>query len=207
MKRTCSCLMLVYLTVVMGCASSNQTSTENDLKLVNTLLDMAEANNCHDLERELSFYTDDAKFEIVGEGGFVIEGKEELRKLFARDALLNCRLTLTDFHIQSEMVIAHRGKEQNDFFTAIGLDTIYYYKIRDTFRDGLIQEVRAELSPESIKALENRGNAFHEWVTKNNHPDELRILEKIEKGEITPANKDKCLELIRQWQQAIKGAV
>ena len=29
----------------------------------------------------------------------------------------------------------------------------------------------------------------------------------IEKGEIIPANKDKCLELIRKWQQAIKGAV
>jgi hypothetical protein len=195
------------LVVMMGCASSDINPTERDLKLVNTLLDMAEASNCHDLERELSFYTDDAKFEIVGEGGFIIEGKEELHKLFARDALLNCRLTLTDFHIQSKTVITHRVKEQNDFFAAIGLDAIYYGKIRETFRGGLIHEVRAELSPESIKALENQGNAFHEWITKNNNPDELRTLEKIEKGEITPANKDKCLGLIRQWQQAIKGAV
>ena len=155
----------------------------------------------------MSFYTDDAKFEIVGEGGFVIEGKEELRKLFARDALLNCRLTLTDFHIQSKTVITHRGKEQHDLFAAMGLDAIYYDKIQETFRHGLIQEVRAELSQESIKALNNRGNTFHEWVTRNNNPDELRILEKIEKGEITPANKDKCLGLLRQWQQAIKGSV
>ena len=205
MKRTCRCLTLMCLVVMMGCASSNTIPTEKDLKLVNALLDMAEANNCHDLERELSFYTDDVRFEVVG--GFVKEGKEELREIFARDALLNCRLTLTDFHIQSETVITHRGKEQNDFFAAMGLDAIYYYKIRDTFRDGLIQEVRAELSPESIQALEDRGNAFHEWVTQNNHPDELRTLEKIEKGEITPANKDKCLGLIRQWQQAIKGSV
>ncbi|MBN1974629.1 MAG: nuclear transport factor 2 family protein [Sedimentisphaerales bacterium] len=114
-----------------------------DQKLLNNLRDMQAAHNRHDLEAELSFYADDAQFEVVGRS--IITGKTKLRSLFTQDAQRNSRLTLTDFKVQGDTVVC-KGKEQNDHITEQGLDCIYFEECRFIFRDGLIQEVKTTLS-------------------------------------------------------------
>ena len=123
--------------------------------LINTLLAMVEAHNRHDLEAELSCYTDDAQFEIVGRKA--AKGKNALRSLFVDDAQRNSRLTLTDLTVQGNTVVG-RGKEQNDRFTELGMDCIYFDECRFTFRDGLICQVKSTISRDSDQNLHMRSS-------------------------------------------------
>jgi ketosteroid isomerase-like protein len=162
------------------------------------------AHNRHDLEQELSFYTDDVRFEVVGTGGFTKEGKEELRKFLERDILLNSQLifTITDCKLQGDTVICPL-KEQNELVTRLGLDAIYYEECRHTFRDGLIKEVKATISPASDEACKRQVNAFSEWVAEN-RPDEIETLKILQPEQAAPADITRLLNLLEQWQKVIK---
>jgi ketosteroid isomerase-like protein len=71
-----------------------------------------EAHNRHDIEAAMSFYTQDARFELVGE--WVKVGKETIRdELEEWDAATNNHLTFYDFQIGPEQVV-FRAIEQSD---------------------------------------------------------------------------------------------
>jgi len=166
--------------------------------LVDKLMGMVEAHNRHDWERELSFFTEDARFEMVG--AWVKEGKAELRKLFELDVLLGSQLTFTDFQVEADTVTC-KVEEQTELHTLLGLKAIYYEYSQTTFRDGLIEETRAKLSAESMAACDRQLATFLEWATQNraNALPELRV----GKGyDITAANVDKWLQLLREWQES-----
>jgi proline iminopeptidase len=219
MKRTGSCLMLVCLAVLSTCVASSQTPPApqdatappaaqagsgtvpaDDQKLIQTLLDMMAAHNRHDLERELSFYTDDARFEVVG--AWVKEGKEQLRELFTWDVVGNSRLTFTDFRVQDHTVTCH-VKEQSDTITGLGMDA-FEEDCRVTFRAGRIQETEVKISPAVLEALDRQCRAFLEWVGRT-RPQELEFAKTMILGEdARPADYPKFVELLDQWQQAQK---
>ena len=161
---------------------------------------MMRAANDHDLEQELSFYTDDARFEIVG--GFVKEGRQELRRLFERDALLNCRLTVTDFQVRGDTV-TFQAKEQNDMIAHLGLDSIEWEECRATFREGRIRDMTATISPASNEGLNRQLNAFSQWIAENRR-DESETLKVLQSDKATSAEVARLLELLHQWQQARK---
>ena len=130
-------------TVPSAAQDGSADVSAQDQKLLNIIRDMQAAHNNHNLEAELSFYTDDAQFEVVG--GSVITGKARLRSLFTQDAQRNSQLTLTDFKVQGNIVFC-KGKEQNDRITEQGLDCVYFEECRFTFRDGLIHELKSTMS-------------------------------------------------------------
>ena len=109
--------------------------------LVDRVKALQEAANSHNVEKLVSFYADDVRFEIVGTS-MVIEGKEKLRKPIEEQFILNVHLTFTDIKVNGNTATS-KVKEQNDMLKAAGIDALYYEYDQITFEDGLIIEERA----------------------------------------------------------------
>jgi ketosteroid isomerase-like protein len=98
------------------------------------------AVNDGEIEKNLSFFADDATF-IMGTS--VLRGKDALRKLFQRDAAQNCVLTVIDARTDGNTVTA-TVIERNDLMKAQGVDEAQHTAEID-FRDGLITQIRLKL--------------------------------------------------------------
>jgi len=160
---------------------------------------MVEAHNSHDVERELSFYTDDARYEMVG--AWVRQGKEELRRLLEKDAIFNSQIFLTDVEVAGDVVTC-QAKEQNDLFMTAGIDALDYEFWQFGFEDGLIKAVRAKHTKETTAAMKELTLSFRRWVSERRSQEsaDLRF-----EGGLTEENASKVLKLVREWREDMKG--
>ena len=121
--------LLSCMTILAGSCSPSLTSQVRA---------MEKAHNLHQLDKELSFYADDARFEI-GDGN-TVQGKDELRKLFTVDVLFNNSLAFSDISIVGNSVFC-TVEEKNDMWRALGVEKVYG-RCEIVFKNGLIQEIR-----------------------------------------------------------------
>lgn len=156
------------------------------------------AANGGDVEKLLSFYADDVRFELVGTP-MVIEGKEKLRKPIEEQFILNCHLTFTDTKMDGNTA-TYKVKEQNDMLKAAGIDALYYEYDKITFKDGLIKQERAKPAQESMKIMGEFRESFEKWASEK-HPEEWI---KLKDEGITEENVDKWLTITRRWREATK---
>ncbi len=98
------------------------------------------AVNDGEIEKNLSFFADDATFMI---GTSVLRGKDALRRLFLRDAARNCVLTVIDARTDGNTVTA-TVIERNDYLKARGVDE-GQHTVECDFRDGLITQIRLKI--------------------------------------------------------------
>jgi len=77
------------------------------------------AVNNDDVEKNLSFFTDDAVFEVFEEA--TLSGKNELRDLMESDAVNKARLTIIDMETEGNTVIAHLI-EKNEGQRLLGIE-------------------------------------------------------------------------------------
>jgi proline iminopeptidase len=159
---------------------------------------MEKAHNLHLLEEELSYYADDARFEMVG--FWIKEGKDNLRKLMEIDCLFNSRLTFTDIVIQGDTAICE-VEEDSDWLRALGIA-----KMRGDgrcelrYQDGRIQEIKATPSGQAVAQEEEAVRAFSAWADQN-HPEEVARLLNGKPFDLTPDNALDWLKLIQEWQK------
>lgn len=155
-----------------------------------------EAVNSHDIEKLLSFYADDVRFELVGTP-MVIEGKEKLRKPIEEQSILNCHLTFTDIVVDGNTV-TYKVKEQSDWLKAAGIDALYYEYDQITFEDGLITQEIAKPTQDSMKIMGQFQQSFEKWATEKRGQEWAEL-----KSEgITKENVSDWLAITQQWRES-----
>lgn len=164
-------------------------------KLDETIKAYQEARNSGDVEKVMSFFTEDIKYDMVGQ--WKITSKKSLRVRTEIDVVLNSRVIFTDIK-SSENKVTCKVEEQNDLLKVCGIDTLYYEFREFIFEDGLIKEVKTRVTQDGIDALRDIQMVFHRWAAENRKEEyeELRS-ERV-------VNKDifvKWLALMRQWRE------
>jgi len=135
---------------------------------VEQLVLLEDAHNSHDIERCLNIYTNDARFVLVD--GWVAEGKDKLRERFEWDFAMHGSLQFADYKVIKDTVLC-KVEERNDFFYLLGIDAVNYEYSKFIFEHGLIKEVQAKVSQQSIETIDNAMSEFMLWASSD------RILE------------------------------
>lgn len=164
--------------------------------LVDRVKAFEDAVNSHDIEKSMSFYADDVRFELIGTPMF-IEGKENLRKPIEEQFILNDHLTFTDIKVNGNTV-TYKVKEQNDMLKAAGIDAIYYEYDQLTFEDGLIKREKAKPTQESMKIMGQFQESFEKWASENRG----YLWDKLKSEGVTEENVGQWLAMARQWRKS-----
>ncbi|UCG93269.1 MAG: nuclear transport factor 2 family protein [candidate division WOR-3 bacterium] len=155
-----------------------------------------QAYNSHDVEKIMSFYADDIKFEVVG--FFVKEGTEEVRNLTEYDVTVNIQMSISNIKVNGDTA-TFTLIESNDWFRLAGVEELVYEPNRIVFRDGLIKEIRAEITPESVKAAGKAYQTIMQWASKE-HSEALAELTPGGIFSYTAETAKKWLELLKEWR-------
>ncbi len=166
--------------------------------LINKVKAFQEAINNHDIEKSMSFYADDVRFELLGTP-MVIEGRENLRKPIEEQFILNNHLTLTDIKADGNTVTC-KVKEQNDMLKAAGIDALHYDYNRLTFKDGLIKQEIAKPTQETLKIMAEFREPFEKWASEKR----TQQWAKLKSKGITKENVSEWLDITRQWREEMK---
>jgi ketosteroid isomerase-like protein len=165
-------------------------------KLGERVEEFLEAAKNNDVEKVMSFYADDARFEIVG-AEVAIEGKEALRRAVEREAILNARHTFTDIKVEGNTA-TFKATGQNDILKTAGIGALDYEYDRITFnKDGLIQQERAKPTQESMKCMGMFQESLEKWASEKRGPEWA----KLQAEDVTKENVSEWLALIREWRE------
>lgn len=172
--------------------------TDPDLRrLVEQVQAYLEAHNRHDVEAAMSFYTEDARFELVGE--WVKVGKETIRgELEEWDAATNNHLTFYDLKVGPDRAV-FKAIERNDWFHELGIEEFHYDSCTMVFRKGLIAEVKAHAAAESEKTFAQKWQAFLNWASEERSDALARLMP----GGVFTQRKESVptwLDLLREWR-------
>ncbi len=180
------CLLCLSLIVIISCSPK----PENRFKAY------VEAHNSHDIERIMSFYAEDARFEFVE--SWVREGKEEIRKQEEFDAALNSQLAFTDLKVEGDTVTG-TVTEKSDYYKLSGIDEVSYEYYAIIFKDGLIKEIKTELTIGSVIEINQVFQELLNWVRKEK---EKELEDLILEGEVvySAESAKKWLALLREWR-------
>jgi ketosteroid isomerase-like protein len=164
-----------------------------------TLTDRVEAfqkaANSGDVEKLLSFYADDVRFEIAGTP-MVVEGKEKLREAIEEQFILNCHLTFIDTKVDGNTA-TYKVKERNDWLKAMGVDALDYEYDQITFEDGLIKKEIAKPTQKSAEIMAEFRKTFEKWASEKQGQEWA----KLKSEGITKENVGRWLAIIRQWRE------
>jgi ketosteroid isomerase-like protein len=130
-----------------------------------------QAVNTDDVEKNLTFFTDDAVYEIaVPKFSGKFSGKDQLRNQMEWDVVNNARLTINDMKVEGNTVIV-KLTEKNEGWRLLGFE-LPSFTATYKFRGPLIEEVKLEFSPENAKLFAEKFKSFAEWASKE-HPQEF----------------------------------
>lgn len=158
----------------------------------------AQAYNSHDVEKIMSFYSDDIRFEAVG--FFVKEGKEDVQNLTEYDAAVNIHMTISNIKVRGDTA-TFTLIESNDWFRLAGIEELIYEPNRVVFQDGLIKEIRAEITPESAKTVGKAWQTIMQWASRE-RSEALAELMPGGKFMYTAESAQKWLKLLKDWREA-----
>lgn len=188
LKRSIFYFLILLLGVIApGCSSS----LENRVKAYE------QAHNNHDIEKVMSFYTNDITFEIVGT--WKKAGKEQVSELAEWDAATNSLMIISDIKVVKDTV-TFKLKEANDWFRLAGIEFMYYEPCRMVFVDGLIKELKAEVTQESSLAFQELWPSIYQWIYEERNEE---LSELISEGEFiyNSENAKKWVTLLKEWRE------
>jgi len=157
-----------------------------------------EAYNSGDVEKELSCFTEDIRFEVVEQ--YRVEGKKALRRLFETNAVLNSQIVLTDLKIDGNRITC-KIKEESDWITVSGIGVLDYEFCRFTFEKGLIKDVSLNYTQTSKQAVKEHIASFNKWAAEK-RSEEFNVLQRT--GLVTKDTVGTYLTLLREWREDIK---
>ncbi len=165
--------------------------------LENRVKTYEQAHNKHDVEKVMSLYTNDITFEIVGT--WKRAGNKQVRELAEWDAATNSHMIISDIKV-IEDTVTFKLKEGNDWFRLAGIEFMYYEPCKMIFQDGLIKEIKAEGTQESIMAFKEVWPSIYQWMSEERNEE---LSELISEGEFVynSENAQKWLSLLKEWQE------
>ncbi|MFA5251042.1 MAG: nuclear transport factor 2 family protein [Phycisphaerae bacterium] len=185
--------------LVMFCAALPVLLTTSCApSLAGRVKEFQKAANSGDVEKTMSFYANDVRFEVVGTP-MVIEGKEKLRKAIEEQFILNVHFTFTDIKADGNTV-TYKVKEQSDWLKAAGVDALYYEYDQIIFEDGLIKKETAKPTQKSAEIMGEFRKTFDKWASENRGQEWA----KLKSEGITKENVGEWLAMIRQWKESKK---
>lgn len=188
-KRNCGVHFSVLSILLLAALSCSP-------KPVNIVKSYQEAYNNHDLEGVLALYAEDVSFEVVGQ--IALQGKEQLQALTEYDFVLNIHMSCGPIKTKGDSVMC-RLTETNDWLKTAGIKRAHYLTTI-VVRNGLIQSVRAELTPETDQVFEMILEPLLKWASK--YKPEL-LAEMMPEGTFVynADNAKKSLSLLQEWKE------
>ncbi len=180
-------IILLLVGNILGCSPT----------LENRVKTYEQAHNKHDIEKVMSLYTNDITFEIVGT--WKRAGNKQVRELAEWDAATNSHMIISDIKV-IEDTVTFKLKEGNDWFRLAGIEFMYYEPCKMIFQDGLIKEIKAEGTQESIMAFKEVWPSIYQWMSEERNEE---LSELISEGEFVynSENAQKWLSLLKEWQE------
>lgn len=155
--------VIVASLFLIGCSSGHQ-------ELVKIYED---AHNRHDIEKIMSLYNDDIRFEIVG--SFTKTGKEQVYGLAEWDSVTNSQMSISNVISRNDTVF-FKLQEGNDWFRLIGLEYEYYDPCWFIIKNGKISELRAEITEESRSEFNQAWPEVLQWLLAERQSDLSNLL-------------------------------
>lgn len=158
------------------------------------------AHNHHDIEKVMTLYADDITFEIVG--AWMRTGKEQVRGLTEWDSVTNSHMIISNIEV-NEDTVTFNLKEANDWFRLAGIELMFYEPCRMVFSDGLIKELKAETTRESIVAFQEAWPPVYQWIAEARSEELSRLMFQ---GEFiyNAENAEKWISLLKEYNQVSK---
>ena len=178
---------LLLALILIACFSSC-----SQINLGDIVREHIKAVNNDDVNKNLTFFTDDIVFEIFDDAK--LSGKGQLKGLLESDVVNKARLTINDIEVEGDTVIV-KLTEKNEGYRLLGIEESPFMAIY-RFRGRLLEKVKLEGTPESTKLWDEKFKPFAEWASKE-HPQELS---KEEKGGYTAENARLFLSLLQEWR-------
>jgi len=151
-----------------------------------------QAVNNDDVEKNLTFFTDDAVFEIFD--AVKLSGKDQLRGLMENDAVNKTRLTINDMKVEGDTVIVDQTVK-NEGNRLLGIEEVYF-KVTYEFRGRLLKKVKIQVTPEAAGLYNEKYKPFAEWASKE-HPQEFS---RMESSGLTAEHAKLLLSLLKEWR-------
>jgi len=186
MKNIFSFFIYSFLLLFLSsCSKDNKT----------ILQDYVSSHNSHNVEKSLSFYSEDITFELVGT--WVKSGKEKIKELEEWDSATNSNLSFQIVREYGDTLFC-TGEEKNDWFTAVGIETINYSSIKFVFENQLIKKIVAEPNPEVNEKIGKVMGSIMEYTALTNSNV---ISELLPDGEFiySKDSAEKWLKLLKAW--------
>lgn len=183
-------LCFLFLCIINSCAPN----------LIDKAKAFEKAYNSHDIERIVSFFADNIRFEVVG--FFVKEGKKDVRELIEYDAAVNVHMIISDIKVNRNTV-TFKLAESNDWFRLAGIEELIYEPNRIVFHDGLIKEIKSEITNESAVDMRKAWESVMEWALKE-RSQELEELLPGGKFIYNAESTEKWLVLLKEWKETTK---
>lgn len=154
--------------------------------------------NTHDVEKIMSFYADDIRFEDVGV--WVKAGKQEVRKITEWDAATHIVMKISNVTVQGDTV-TFSLVETNDWLKLAGIGEALYEPSRVVFRNGKIAVIEAKLSEETMKIWMPAWNAIIAWAKANSKE---KLAEAMPEGKFVfgADYAHKWIDLLKEWREA-----
>jgi len=160
------------------------------------IMEMVSVHNQHDVEKELSFYTDDATFVISGEQPVI--GKAALRELFASDAAAGSEIAYAGMVVSGDTASAESVSEKSELLLLMGVPVLHWKPgSKNIFKNGLIY--RVELTPIEDKDAEiykKTSADFMKWLAVV-HPE--RVPE-FQSTTHSVKSVKAWVEMLREWR-------
>ena len=179
---------IILVIGVIGCSQSNEE----------ILLDYLEHRNQHNINKSLSYLSDDIRFELIGV--WIKTGLSDLRELEIWDKSMN---TALDFEIAKTIgdTIICIGTERNDWFSALDMEFVEYESVTFIFEKGKIREIIAKPDPTFTQRIIGKMQDVQAW-TKENNDDTLRKLLPGGRFTYSKESAEMWLDLLQRWNES-----
>lgn len=196
-RRACGRAVVFFsavLGIFLGSLGCSQT-------LADRVQAMIDAQNVGHVEMVLSFYEEDARVE--NDGLWVREGRAQLQELYELQHYLHSQMRMRAIRERRDRVICDI-EEQNDLYTLLGIDAIYYRNVTVIFGERGIARLHMRRGAESRKAHERCVLAFMRWAGEWRRSELERLI--VSGGpQVTAENVAVWLSLLREYRQTYPG--
>ena len=170
-------------------------SDHNDL--IGLVEAFQEALNQHDVDKVMSMFAEDAKFEIVGVSKY--SGKQQIRNVFEYDVGVNTELKFMNCKSEGNTVRC-QALERNDRLAVIGIDELKFISSIFVFSDGRIQSFISEIPSEVVQYNREVWQKFIPWLSKT-YPDEhLKMFTSDGRFIYSRANGRDVVLFLKKWR-------
>jgi hypothetical protein len=194
-KLNYSQLAVIILISVFGFLSCSNNNAHN---IVNKMI---QAHNDKNVEKEISFYSDDATYELIRSKN-TYEGKRKIQKHLEWDAAVNSYFITKSFSINSDTVKCDL-KEVTDWTTSLGIDTVYYEYMQIVVMNGLIKELKLMETKSTAAKYDSQGADLMEWAQLK-RPELLAELKENDNYIASKETAHKWIHLAKEWHKSTK---